>query len=115
SFSVFSCISYLVNNHFFFFFFFSSRRRHTRSKRDWSSDVCSSDLGGQTDPFRDHRRHQGHKNHGHRQAVPHQPRVVRGEVIIRRAKSGQKKSQKNENVEPSLAGFDEWCAAGSSP
>src|SRR6266536_4921771 len=26
-------------------FFFSSRRRHTRSTRDWSSDVCSSDLG----------------------------------------------------------------------
>src|SRR5699024_11231673 len=25
-------------------FFLSSRRRHTRSKRDWSSDVCSSDL-----------------------------------------------------------------------
>src|SRR5216683_5052299 len=29
---------------FMFFFFFSSRRRHTRSDRDWSSDVCSSDL-----------------------------------------------------------------------
>src|SRR5216683_6915230 len=29
---------------YFFFFFFSSRRRHTRSDRDWSSDVCSSDL-----------------------------------------------------------------------
>src|SRR6266496_2179547 len=29
---------------FSFFFFFSSRRRHTRSLRDWSSDVCSSDL-----------------------------------------------------------------------
>src|SRR3712207_7209873 len=27
-------------------FFFSSRRRHTRYWRDWSSDVCSSDLGG---------------------------------------------------------------------
>src|SRR3712207_8781474 len=26
-------------------FFFSSRRRHTRYWRDWSSDVCSSDLG----------------------------------------------------------------------
>src|SRR3989442_11892824 len=26
------------------FFFFSSRRRHTRCGRDWSSDVCSSDL-----------------------------------------------------------------------
>src|SRR5688572_2981383 len=30
---------------FFFFFFFSSRRRHTRFDCDWSSDVCSSDLG----------------------------------------------------------------------
>src|SRR5690606_40577021 len=29
---------------FFRFFFFSSRRRHTRFSRDWSSDVCSSDL-----------------------------------------------------------------------
>src|SRR6266508_1738149 len=29
-----------------FFFFFSSRRRHTRWPRDWSSDVCSSDLRG---------------------------------------------------------------------
>src|SRR5207245_4206477 len=28
----------------FFFFFFSSRRRHTICYRDWSSDVCSSDL-----------------------------------------------------------------------
>src|SRR5471030_3403702 len=27
------------------FFFFSSRRRHTRCLSDWSSDVCSSDLG----------------------------------------------------------------------
>src|SRR5690348_17736076 len=30
---------------FVFFFFFSSRRRHTRWTGDWSSDVCSSDLG----------------------------------------------------------------------
>src|SRR2546429_669641 len=29
------------------FFFFSSRRRHTRCSRDWSSDVCSSDLAKQ--------------------------------------------------------------------
>src|SRR5919112_1755400 len=33
--------------YFFFFFFFSSRRRHTRYWRDWSSDVCSSDLPAQ--------------------------------------------------------------------
>src|SRR5206468_10112170 len=39
-FSLFFCFLFFV----FFFFFFSSRRRHTRSDRDWSSDVCSSDL-----------------------------------------------------------------------
>src|SRR3989449_7073436 len=45
---------------FHLFFFFSSRRRHTRCSRDWSSDVCSSDLeleprhifGGDTEPAR---------------------------------------------------------------
>src|SRR2546430_8989067 len=31
-----------------FFFFFSSRRRHTRFDCDWSSDVCSSDLEGES-------------------------------------------------------------------
>src|SRR5205814_7304821 len=36
---------------FFFFFFFSSRRRHTRCLSDWSSDVCSSDLGPHASPF----------------------------------------------------------------
>src|SRR2546429_5821686 len=35
----FSVVSILIC-----FFFFSSRRRHTRCSRDWSSDVCSSDL-----------------------------------------------------------------------
>src|SRR5207249_8569723 len=38
------------------FFFFSSRRRHTRSKRDWSSDVCSSDLA-KADPVEFRLRH----------------------------------------------------------
>src|SRR5690349_22990080 len=38
-------VIYLILNHVgVFHFFFSSRRRHTRSLRDWSSDVCSSDL-----------------------------------------------------------------------
>src|SRR5687768_17838051 len=36
--------------YFFFFFFFSSRRRHTRCSRDWSSDVCSSDLQASAGP-----------------------------------------------------------------
>src|SRR3712207_8611355 len=34
-------------------FFFSSRRRHTRYWRDWSSDVCSSDLDGKARDGRD--------------------------------------------------------------
>src|SRR5437868_14284008 len=38
-------VIFIIFLFFVFFFFFSSRRRHTRSKRDWSSDVCSSDLG----------------------------------------------------------------------
>src|SRR5438105_7595917 len=34
---------YVPHRHVYGEFFFSSRRRHTRSTRDWSSDVCSSD------------------------------------------------------------------------
>src|SRR5436309_9356164 len=48
-------ISYLLMHQFlrcfFFFFFFSSRRRHTRFSRDWSSDVCSSDLDAPADAW----------------------------------------------------------------
>src|SRR5205809_1384545 len=35
------------------FFFFSSRRRHTRCSRDWSSDVCSSDLSLAPEKFKE--------------------------------------------------------------
>src|SRR5699024_11236745 len=38
----------------FIIFFFSSIRRHTRSKRDWSSDVCSSDLSQVSEEVREH-------------------------------------------------------------
>src|SRR5690554_5137267 len=38
------CVCFMFCFLLFFFFFFSSRRRHTRCGRDWSSDVCSSDL-----------------------------------------------------------------------
>src|SRR5687768_17708074 len=42
-----------ICNYFYdlFFFFFSSRRRHTRCSRDWSSDVCSSDLRWRSGPL----------------------------------------------------------------
>src|SRR5699024_12062907 len=40
-----SCLNYWTKRSgWCLVFFFSSRRRHTSSKRDWSSDVCSSDL-----------------------------------------------------------------------
>src|SRR6266498_4944961 len=38
------CFYYCFVSFSWLFFFFSSRRRHTRCGRDWSSDVCSSDL-----------------------------------------------------------------------
>src|SRR2546429_5293039 len=40
-------------------FFFSSRRRHTRCSRDWSSDVCSSDLDEAEEPGKDYERDGG--------------------------------------------------------
>src|SRR2546429_2235493 len=50
-----------------FFFFFSSRRRHTRCSRDWSSDVCSSDLAKLLADWFAHGQHkterQRHKSH----------------------------------------------------
>src|SRR6266487_3177015 len=39
------CFLFIIKEYLVFFFFFSSRRRHTRWTGDWSSDVCSSDLG----------------------------------------------------------------------
>src|SRR5256885_7172965 len=40
-----SNLEYRISDVRFQCFFFSSRRRHTRLQGDWSSDVCSSDLG----------------------------------------------------------------------
>src|SRR2546429_6347992 len=40
-----------VSSSVLLFFFFSSRRRHTRCSRDWSSDVCSSDLSANNGRF----------------------------------------------------------------
>src|SRR5262245_64374775 len=43
-FFVMFCLLYFIF-YFFVVFFFSSRRRHTSCLSDWSSEVCSSDLG----------------------------------------------------------------------
>src|SRR3712207_7216509 len=61
-----------------YFFFFSSRRRHTRYWRDWSSDVCSSDL---RDRARDERVLARDDRpgllDGADDRAPHRPRAVR--------------------------------------
>src|SRR6266702_5664719 len=49
----------------FGFFFFSSRRRHTRWPRDWSSDVCSSDLAQRGHGDRLGLDERGHPGHAH--------------------------------------------------
>src|SRR5687768_18595672 len=58
---------------FFSFFFFSSRRRHTRCSRDWSSDVCSSDLPGS--PFAETHRNEQVPVHLLQDVAAHNPAV----------------------------------------
>src|SRR5256885_4687980 len=53
----FTSFELTLSRHVFYFFFFSSRRRHTRLQGDWSSDVCSSDLGILVQFFLDGARH----------------------------------------------------------
>src|SRR5438105_5312541 len=69
-----------------FFFFFSSRRRHTRSTRDWSSDVCSSDLQNVSargrhlgDPERAANRPRKLSQRGDDPELGHFDRVLRGQ------------------------------------
>src|SRR6266511_3567958 len=79
-----------------FIFFFSSRRRHTRFSRDWSSDVCSSDLRpadrrrpGMPAPGGDVR--QGGHARRHRAGSGHQTsrRWLRGRPAARRRRRGR--------------------------
>src|SRR6266576_5470530 len=68
------------------FFFFSSRRRHTSSLRDWSSDVCSTDLDAQTiavdaEPGQERwRTRVGNINKG--ESMTMAPLVVKGKVLV---------------------------------
>src|SRR5690606_39545449 len=72
------------------FFFFSSRRRHTRFSRDWSSDVCSSDLS----PFRSPVK--GCVGGGAGVALPVGPFVVRGGGAV----SGSSESEQAASPAP---------------
>src|SRR5207302_7897521 len=82
SLSAFTIYFSSINPVFFFFFFFSSRRRHTRFSRDWSSDVCSSDLV--VDRIHDDLHERAHDLSSARRAA-HEERAVVAEDDRRRA------------------------------
>src|SRR5687768_18179333 len=103
------------------FFFFSSRRRHTRCSRDWSSDVCSSDL--HHSPFC--RQLSTRKQSGLRHSKPAQQSSLRSEehtselqsrlhlvcrLLLEKKKKKKKnqkmpkkKSKKNKNQQPRIS------------
>src|SRR5438445_7358761 len=73
----------------YFFFFFSSRRRHTRYWRDWSSDVCSSDL----DTLRGNRQTRPTETRTHIRTLPPQIRKRPSREMVRRRKIQEKSSR----------------------
>src|SRR5690349_21938907 len=77
----------METNNIFNIFFFSSRRRHTRSLRDWSSDVCSSDLANAAQPLVGTGRRR--QKHGRPRASVHAPyvffRFLDGKICDERA------------------------------
>src|SRR2546422_7093095 len=90
-------------------FFFSSRRRHTRCSRDWSSDVCSSDLGGQ----RRHNQRKGceeaESGEVHRACVLDRPGPVKFNSILQDASCGV------DRVDLKSAGDGLTLGSGCSP
>src|SRR5439155_7385932 len=68
----------------YIFFFFSSRRRHTRWPRDWSSDVCSSDLS--------HGREHRPDDHAHETEVHEEV----ADVLLRHVESIREENRRSE-------------------
>src|SRR5699024_11668252 len=92
-------------------FFFSSRRRHTRSKRDWSSDVCSSDLprripSPRPDPTHSSTAAAGRLGSGPVSLVERIERLLRPEVL-----TGGPGSEQTHRSEERRVG-KEWRARG---
>src|SRR5207253_6291382 len=79
---VFHVVVRLVYFFVIFFFFFSSRRRHTRWPRDWSSDVCSSDLQDRSITVRRVNYFYGHGETRSQVLFDNRLEIGRGEVVI---------------------------------
>src|SRR2546426_6078478 len=83
----------------FCFFFFSSRRRHTRLQGDWSSDVCSSDLGSDRLGTRRHA--------GLGKLYPLDPERLRAHVAYEEAMSHRPPLTQSAEV---IRGLEELCS-----
>src|SRR5258707_2456467 len=76
------------------FFFFSSRRRHTRYWRDWSSDVCSSDLPRWTWSACRTRRNSG--NGSRQRSEEHTSELQSRQYLVCRLLLEKKKTQRHD-------------------
>src|SRR3712207_7615423 len=72
---------YKSDNRLILVFFFSSRRRHTRYWRDWSSDVCSSDLGVDDEDVRGVLRAEAFEHRGEDVGPPLAEHQLRQDVV----------------------------------
>src|SRR2546429_4705921 len=107
-------------------FFFSSRRRHTRCSRDWSSDVCSSDLSAKLRALKEELRRRKHlsvaelgkwlrsvvQGYFNYHAVPGNLASLRSfrlQVIRRWMRALRRRSQKSRMTWPRLVAIaDRW-------
>src|SRR5690606_40079769 len=86
----------LISVHFLvhLFFFFSSRRRHTRFSRDWSSDVCSSDLALSVRDGFAHVQRRPVGGHQRRRATSHHRQAVESHTRRDRVEQGRSEERR---------------------
>src|SRR2546421_7820996 len=100
------------------FFFFSSRRRHTRSDRDWSSDVCSPDLERVGGADRDHLEKTGAERDA-RQELAHHGRLAQALERLAGEFPGEQHDrehrEKASDVDPAGRPEDKEQACGQGP
>src|SRR5205809_408700 len=110
-----SFISFLVYIVYLcFFFFFSSRRRHTRCSRDWSSDVCSSDLSSPWNHFLDDQVFRRNETAGFLEA-PKQGFAVVGTPRLRNREAvGRKPQSRFENDGERAVDAGEFLLVGNT-
>src|SRR2546421_4517149 len=92
------------------FFFFSSRRRHTRSDRDWSSDVCSSDLAvAEARLLAERRRQEDLGRPAHERRVEELGALADPELAGRDVREGEPERARSEERRVGKEGRSRWA------